>query len=402
MALTSTMTFAQTRGKCSATETRLRAIEKDPSILIKEAAFEELMKAKAQEKDQTKGVVYTIPVVIHVIHNGEAVGTGSNLSDADAAAIITVMNEQFRKTNADTLWPGDPFYDLSVDTEIEFCLAQRDPQGNPTSGITRMQGSQATWQDFEFDSLVKPITIWDHTSYMNMWSCDFTDPSLDGYGTFPAGVAADKDGIVVSYNDFLAPNMGNKSIVATHEVGHYLNLNHIWGDDQCGDDMVADTPPAETDNSGCPNYPHNANSACGAGPDGEMFMNYMDYSDAVCTMVYTPDQTTRMRTTLETFRSGLLTSDACQPLMGVNSLSSNLFSVYPNPNQGVFVIDLNDNSIGNVSITVYDQLGQEVIQLSNVVQFPVEVTLEDVPNGIYYVKIANDQSVSNTKVSVLK
>ena len=401
--LTATMTFAQNSEKCSAYEGRLRAIQNNPESLVKDAAFEELIVSLNADGPIEKAALYSIPVVIHIIHDGEAVGTGTNISDADALSIITVMNNQFRKMTSDSLVSGDPFYNLSVDTEIEFCLAVRDPDGNATSGITRQQGGQSSYEDYEFDSLVKPSTIWDASSYMNMWCIAFTDPSLDGYGTFPNQTSDSTDGIVVSYNDFTAANQGQKSIVGTHEVGHYLNLNHIWGDATCGDDLVADTPTHETDNFGCPTYPHNVNSNCNPGPEGEMYMNYMDYSDAVCTMVFTPGQTQRMRVTLETLRSGLLTSDGCDPVVGLNTLfSENAFTVYPNPNAGVFMVDLNQAGIENVNISVINQLGQEVKQVSNVQSFPVEITLEDMPNGIFYLQIESDQNVITTKVSVLK
>lgn len=399
--------FGQNTEKCASHEVHLKAIKNNPKALEVEKNFEKVMQGVLQAKTDgqlPKGVVYTIPVVIHIIHNGQAIGTGTNISDEVAISMIEVLNNQFRKLTADSLVFGDPFYELSVDTEIEFCLAQQDEDGNPTTGITRHLGSQATWTTEEFDSLVKPNTIWDRTSYMNLWSCDFTNPSLDGYGTFPAESSDSTDGIVVSFNDFLAPSNGEKSIVATHEVGHYLNLLHIWGDDECGDDLVSDTPPAFESNSGCPIYPHNANSVCGSGPEGEMYMNYMDYSDAECTMVFTPDQTTRMRATLMTLRSGLLNSVGCEESSaGLNTnISTTSFSLYPNPSKGIFAIQLNQQTYGNFSIRVYNQVGQTIQTITNVSSFPLEINLENTTNGIYFIELNNGNFTSVEKVSLLK
>ncbi len=394
--------FAQE--KCSAHKLYLEAVQKDPSILIKQANFEKNLSEASKTKGNvpSKGVIYQIPVVIHIIHDGQAIGTGSNITDAVAISMIDVLNEQFRKLTSDSLLPGHPFYNLSVDTEIEFCLAQQDPDGNFTTGINRFQGSQATWEDYEFDSIVKPATIWDRNEYMNLWSCAFTSPTLDGYGTFPDATSDTTDGIVVSFNDFLAPTNNQKSIVATHEVGHYLNLRHIWGDAICGDDLVSDTPPAETDNSGCPNFPHNANSVCGSDANGEMFMNYMDYSDAVCTMVFTPEQTTRMRTTLTTTRSGLLSSIACESVLGLGEILKNTsFTIYPNPSQGNFSLQLNETFSGEYSVQVSDQVGKEIQIFTNISAFPFEFYLENMNDGIYFINLSNGINSVTQKVIVM-
>ena len=175
-----------------------------------------------------------------------------------------------------------------------------------------------SWTMHEIDSIVKPSTIWDRNNYMNIWSINIQDPSapgVDGFGTFPASTSDTTDGVVIANWVFGSEN-GNKTIVGTHEVGHYLNLKHVWGDNQpnCGDDLVNDTPPSAKSNEGCPTFPHNANNICGTGVNGEMFMNYMDYSDAPCTVMFTNDQVDRMQATLLLERASLMQSNGCDAL----------------------------------------------------------------------------------------
>ena len=150
---------------------------------------------------------------------------------------------------------------------------------------------------------------------MNIWSVNIQDPSapgVDGYGTFPATANDQTDGIVIANTSFGTLANGDKAITGTHEVGHYLNLRHVWGDNQpdCGDDLVSDTPPSAEPNSGCPAFPHNPNDACGTGPNGDIFMNFIDYSDAVCTVMYTVGQRERMLSAISTYRAGLMASTA--------------------------------------------------------------------------------------------
>ena len=153
---------------------------------------------------------------------------------------------------------------------------------------------------------------WNSTQYLNLWSCNMSGGIL-GYAQFPGGTAS-TDGVVILYSAFgrtgtvSAPY--NKGRTATHEVGHWLNLRHIWGDANCGSDLVNDTPTHNTANYGCPTYPHL--STC-TGTPTEMTMNYMDYTDDACMYMFTTGQSTRMTAAINTSRSGLLTSLGCTP-----------------------------------------------------------------------------------------
>lgn len=260
----------------------------------------------------------TIPVVIHVIHEGEAIGTGTNLSEAQVLSQIDVLNEDYRKLNADTSSTPGVFKPFAADVEIEFKLAVRDPDGNVTTGITRMQGPQNGYTMTEFDQLVKPNTVWDRDNYLNIWTTKLTGASSGtlGYAIKP-GNSADIDGVVIGFRYF--GNTGNlqspfnQGRTCTHEVGHWLGLDHLWGvgdpsvTDCVGDDGIADTPEQGKANYGCPTFP---STSCSNGPNGDMFMNYMDYVNDACMNMFTEGQKTLMYNILNGPRSSIRFSTA--------------------------------------------------------------------------------------------
>ncbi len=278
----------------------------DPTLHQHMQAIEQHNDQYHQHLSQQVGFrnVITIPVVFHVIHNGDAVGSNENLAEAFILAQLAQLNDDFRKMNADAPSVPPLFQGLHADTEIQFCLAQRRPDGTPTNGINRVQFSQASWTTTQINSTVKPATIWDRNQYLNVWTVVFggTSSGVLGFAQFPGG-AANTDGVVVAWNTVgsLAlphPNGGNyaRGRTLSHEVGHWLNLRHIWGDATCGNDFVADTPVHQTSNSGCPTFPKTNN--CSGGPWTEMTMNYMDYTFDVCMYMFTEGQKTRMRAVL--------------------------------------------------------------------------------------------------------
>jgi PKD repeat protein len=269
--------------------------------------------------------VYTIPVIVHVIHNGEAVGSGRNISQAQVNSQIAVLNEDFRRLNTDAANTLSQFQPVAADVEIEFCLARVDPNGNLLAepGIHRYNGGQATWSNTTtIDNTLKPATIWDPNRYFNMWTVDFGNNGLLGYAQFPQGSGlagmpggtqnAQSDGIVMYYRAFgrvgNVQSPYNRGRTTTHEAGHWLGLRHIWGDGGCTqDDFCADTPPSDASSSGC----NLSRQSCGG---LNMVQNYMDYSNDACMNIFTQNQKTRMRTTLTVAvrRASLLTSNVCQ------------------------------------------------------------------------------------------
>jgi hypothetical protein len=280
----------------------------------------------------------TIPVVVHVIHNGEPIGTGSNLSDAQIIEQIDILNKDFRALNADSLHPGHPFYNLRGDTRIEFCLASRDPFGYITSGITRIQGGQNMYT-IQDDIAIKSTLLggrngWNPYQYLNIWTVNPNPIStILGWAYTPENLEyfSQWDGVVVASNAFgissnNLPNY-NSGRVLTHEVGHWLNLIHTWGDENSSDclsDLVDDTPPALGPNFGCPDFPHRPNNICGSNENGEMFMNYMDYTNGSCMNMFSVGQSERMMATINTVRSSLLNSQGCVPSLEENPLSNSM------------------------------------------------------------------------------
>jgi hypothetical protein len=258
------------------------------------------------------GVLYTIPVVVHVLYNNAT----QNISDAQILSQINVLNADFRKLNSDVSLVPSAFSSVVADAQIEFCLAQRTPAGVSTTGIVR---KSTTVTSFTSNDNVKRSAnggddAWDATKYLNIWVCNLGGGLL-GYAQFPGGAVA-TDGVVVNFTAFgntgTAAAPFNKGRTATHEVGHWLNLRHIWGDASCGNDQVTDTPTQSTSNYGCPAYPK---VTCSNGPNGDMFMNYMDYTDDACMYMFTNGQKARMMALLTTggSRIGLTTSNGCQP-----------------------------------------------------------------------------------------
>jgi PKD repeat protein len=279
-----------------------------------------LIQQMEQQNAANKGaaVVYTIPVVFHIIHNNSNVGISYNISTAQVLSQLDVLNEDFRRLNLDAANTPAAFLPAAADCEVNFCLAQTDPSGNPTTGIDRINRitagfSAPPYLNTYIDATIKPATIWNTNNYLNIWVVpDYTDNfgnPLLGHATFPSGSGltgltgnfgtATTDGVVLWYRacgrvGSLDPNY-NKGRTASHEIGHWLGLRHIWGDSNCGNDFCADTPTQQTANFGCPFFP---SVTCGNGPNGDQFMNYMDYCDDDCLNMFTTNQKTRIQTVL--------------------------------------------------------------------------------------------------------
>lgn len=260
-------------------------------------------------------------MVFHIVYNTAA----QNISVEQIQSQIDILNEDFRRLNADAVNTPEDFAGVAADVEIEFCLATVDPNGQTTNGITRTQTDQTefplnTNQDYravKFNASGGK-DAWPSSDYLNFWVCNLGGGIL-GYATFPGGDPA-IDGVVCGYrfvgNTGTATAPYNLGRTGTHEVGHWLNLRHIWGDGNCNaDDFVADTP-----NAGGPNYsgtpcsypgPNSCNEGAGDLPD--MFQNYMDYSDDPCMNLFTSGQANRMRVLFEAggARASLLSSNGC-------------------------------------------------------------------------------------------
>ena len=279
------------------------------------------------QPENSNSTILTIPVVVHVVYYNST----ENISTAQVQSQIDILNEDFRRLNADASNTPSGFQSVAADTEIEFCLATTDPNGNSTSGITRTSTSQSSFGTNDGVKYTSSggIDAWNTAEYLNIWVCDISGGIL-GYAQFPGG-SSSSDGVVCDYayfgNTGTATYPFNLGRTATHEVGHWLNLRHIWGDSNCGNDYCNDTPEHSGSNYGCPNYPSTSNCS-GNGSYGDMFMNYMDYTDDACMNMFTQDQKTRMIAAINTYRSGLLTSNGCQGI-GYGCTNSSAYNYDP-------------------------------------------------------------------------
>ena len=279
---------------------RLRQIDRDMDKWIK----------THQSYLNSGKIVITIPVVVHVVYNIAS----QNISDAQVNSQIDVLNQDYRNLNADGSNAPAMFQSRRADCEVEFCLATVDPGGNPTTGITRTQTSNTSFSNTANDvkfTAQGGIDAWDRDKYLNLWACPLGGGLL-GYAQFPGGTA-NTDGVVILCTAFgnigTAANPYDKGRTATHEIGHWLNLIHIWGDDAgacSGDDQVADTPNSGDCYYGCPSFPQ---VSCG---DTNMTMNYMDYVDDACMYMFTTGQKARIVAALNGPRASILTSNGCQ------------------------------------------------------------------------------------------
>ncbi|OIQ29317.1 MAG: hypothetical protein BM564_06355 [Bacteroidetes bacterium MedPE-SWsnd-G2] len=317
--------------KCAADEYNAHLLKTNPKMMgstfyeEKNAPLIQQIKADMAQ-NPNRVLQYTIPVVVHVIHNGEPIGTGANISDAQVISQIDVLNEDYRRMVGTNGWNAHPD---GADVEIEFCLAKQTPDGCVTNGIDRidMSAVSTSWSGpgGNTDSVLKPATYWDASQYMNMWSVNFSDGSLLGFAQFPGG-PAESDGVVSNYTYFGSNDAAGVSIpgsfnlgrTMTHEVGHYLGLYHTFqGGCNGSGDFCDDTPATAAPNYGCPSFVDSCSTPSGS---FDMVENYMDYTDDACMNLFTNDQKARVINTLATAsnRPSTVSSSVCTPLAAVD------------------------------------------------------------------------------------
>lgn len=293
------------RRRCGTMAVHARLLEVDPNFRQRQVDLERLTARR-----MSAGLIHrataptTIPVVVHVVYNKAS----ENIADSQIKSQITRLNKDYRAKNPDRKKTPQVWMGLVSDARIQFALARKDPSGKPTSGITRMKTERTSFGD---DDSVKSSATggadpWPGDRYLNLWICTLANGLL-GYAQFPGGPAK-TDGVVILNTAFgtkgtaTAPfNLGR---TATHEIGHWLNLRHIWGDtEHCeGTDFVSDTPNAQLPNYGKPAFPH---ITCNNGPSGDMFTNYMDYVDDAAMFMFTTQQVARMNAALDGPRSSI-------------------------------------------------------------------------------------------------
>jgi hypothetical protein len=394
---------AQVLNRCSTNDLINSRAESNPSYLSKIIDTQnEIAQYATMQSLRASDEVLRIPVVVHIIHNNET----QNISDAQVQSQIDRLNGDYRRLNSDANLTRDEFLPVAADTKIEFFLTQWDPEGNPTNGITRTQTSQASFwlslTDMKSSS-TSGKDAWDVNHFLNIWVCNMAIPFINlplvlGFATppegapnWPAGSVIEtpaEDGVVVHYEVF-GPNPSltgtlaavNQGRTATHEVGHYLGLRHIWGDGDCTqDDGLNDTPSASEANQQTCDYSTNSCiDVTNELPD--MLENYMDYSDENCMNAFTQQQTNAMRFVIENFRFNLLLNTD-----EINSKNTDFsVSVYPNPALDHIQLLSNSGSAKINEVEIIDMSGRMISHFSDYNMVKIDVS--NLSSGIYFLHI---------------
>tara|TARA_B100000508_G_scaffold141097_1_gene146960 strand:+ start:52227 stop:53531 length:1305 start_codon:yes stop_codon:yes gene_type:complete len=367
-----------------------------------------------------KSQLYTIPVVVHVVYNTQ----DQNLPDSVIFRQIQTLNEDYQRLNADTVNMRADFDIVKGSPNIKFQLAQIDPQGNPSTGITRTETTTETFGDLgliqgDFSTLeqVKQTAEgghdpWDQDRYLNIWVCNmeiFNTPALLGYASPPAGlpnwppgsIPNISDGVVIQYQAFGANNsnsldMGQGPInvlgrTCTHEVGHYLGLRHIWGDGGCTEqDGIDDTPNASDQSQfDCDDTKNTCTDNIQNVDLPDMIENYMDYSAEECQNSFTQGQIDLMRGVLENQRYDLVHDNPAS--VEIEELAS---SIYPNPVTSELNVSF-DNGIAS-SVEIYGMNGR-LIQSHQPESSVLTMDVNAMESGVYLVHIKSNSGHTSVK-----
>ncbi len=331
--------------------------------------------------------IIKIPVVVHVLYHFPE----QKISDDIIKNQIEILNRDFRRKNFDTTLTPLSFRNVAADCEIEFYLATSDPFLFSTTGIEKKYTPVLSWgtsDKMKFNDEMG-ANAWDSKKYLNIWVCNTGD--LAGFSSLPGGDPK-KDGIVIDFGAFDTNFFGNgydMGRTLVHEVGHWLNLIHIWGDSDCGDDKVADTPKQEIYTSECPT---DVLKSCNNGTAGNMYMNYMDFTNDACMNLFTNGQKTRMRSLFASggARESILSSTGlATPIAIVRPVEIPdpkwLFAkIYPNPvsDKLFFNLEYDIRWVGK-TINVSNLMGQNVMRII-ITSKTMEVDISKLQSGIYF------------------
>ncbi len=327
-----------------------------------------------------------IPTVVHVIYRDSS----TMLMDSDVFAQIELINRDYRHLNEDQDSTPGLFRDLAADCRIEFCLASWDPDGNPTNGVTRIKTEieEIGLSDQYYQSAFGGLDGWDPARYLNIWVCEISEfGDIAGFASGPEQVLTSNDGVIIDYRYFgsgeLAVAPYNRGRTLTHEIGHWLGLNHLWGSQPgCNtDDGIDDTPRQFDRYRGCPDFPQ---LSCGS---SDMFMNFMDLTDDACMNLFTEGQKEVMRNNLFTTRTLLRSSEACSQSTLVKA-SSTQISFAPNP--AMHYLEFLNHEQGKLwKISITDLNGQVIL----VHQSGPSMDISRLQPGIYFVQLRLDQTL---------
>jgi hypothetical protein len=414
-------TYSQEIAKCYTTELIENELTTNPDY--KGEIYKVLQQNRLWLANNNKETTtITIPIVVHVIYrqSHSNPGIGTNIPNFQIEDQIRILNEDYSKTNSE--FPNPPrntFVNSAGNPDLKFCLATTDPDGNSTTGITRTLSSKNNFlYPSESNDMKKNntggINGWPPSKYLNIWVCDLSssgNTTVLGYAYLPGLQSwnAWKDGLVVDFQYFGTTGNASSSSdgrTPTHEVGHFLGLNHTFCESQSGgccdndDSNVYDTPATDDVYFGNVNANTN-NNTCndllyGFSSDLlDMDENFMAYSNH--TWMFSNDQVSEMMATLNGYRSNLKNSDVsvnCTGIVSNNNIDNKRFKIYPNPNNGKFIV-VTEN---NVKIEILNVLGNIIYQSNNT--STLEIDLSFVENGIYIININSDNERFTEKIII--
>jgi hypothetical protein len=353
---------------------------------------------------RTRSVV-VIPVVFHVVYKNSS----ENVSSQRILEQLQIMNEDFGGYNPDRVKVPAVWAGLVANTEIQFCLAKRDPNNNWTNGVVRVSTTTQSF-DLQSDNVKSNSTggddTWDASRYLNIWVCDIYGPIL-GYAQLP-GLPAATDGVVIDYlyvGKTGASAPFNRGRTATHELGHWLGLQHIWADDggSCASsDGVSDTPNQADENYNCYAVGQVLTDACSPTSPGVMWMNYMDYTDDACMYMFTKGQKSVMWSTLNGVRSSLLNSNACTPVGVAEYQQLSPVNIFPTVSSGRVTVDFGFLEKPEVDVQLFNALGQQVFtqRYALTSESRIELELEGFASGVYTVLFINGEARASRKLVI--
>lgn len=374
----------------------------------------------ASEKNAKVNNLKTLPVIFHLVYYaGDTIGQGANISHSYIQSQIDVLNQAFRHQNADTANIPSVFKPFAADMEVEFCLATFDSMGNTLAeqGVDRINASTKGWINASLytqtyiTNTIKKNSIWNPNHYLNIWVLASLPNLQLAYSTFPTGsglpglnfgsVLTYDDGIVIYANMVGAnnPNSGNynEGGILVESMGIFLGLRHIHGDSPCGNDYCSDTPTQNDFNYVCPSFPH---ITCNNGPNGDMFNNFMDFTDDVCENMFTLDQKTRVQTVLSLSprRASLVNSPACTGISPITFMQNkgNKSKVSPNPFTDVLNVNIDLEKNTPLYLELVDILGKSIKQsafLGSIGENHFSIPTKDIATGIYFLKIHYENQI---------
>lgn len=362
--------------------------------------YKQLYKVIGKYSAGTKApATVNIPVVFHIVYNTPQ----QNIDDSLVHQQMVTLNEDFNRWNADTVNTPGAFKPLAGSMDINFCLAQQTPNGQPTNGILRVSTQKTSFASPLTYAVPDPVKhdsldgsdAWDTQTYLNIWVCNLTGSTA--YSAPPGNFLPNDEGIVCKYQHVgnagatSYPYHKGRSIV--HEAGHYFGLKHTWGDDNgacTGTDWINDTPNQANFSTNCSTFPKT--DACSPSSPGVMYMNYMDYSEDGCRNMFTKDQVNAMSNCITNFRSGFLTATGCNTPTTVHEPGQlDLVNVYATSDLLVIEGAAGNNAI----VEVMDVLGRMLTQFEHS-GMKTQHPLNAINTGVHFVRVTNKDSQRKT------